>query len=373
MRYSIIHIILSMIIGVACATSCTSGRDSLYFVTGEELTFEVDAVTRASVTTTSNFTQNPFRIFGDLNTGDKLFDGDKVTYDKKSTKWVYGTPQYWHMGREHSFVAIHPYEIPGMSNLTYSNPTVSFTYTMPEQGEDLRDMVVATHRRKYNFDCNGPIRFEFEHILAKINVAPALKEDLMYDADDESKKDMEFDYDLIKNEFIQIRKVELSGFKTKADISVSPKSLTAPNNQTNDSDIAIEVDDNSADARITIEISGEKSPHILNNGENVSVLGKNVAIVMIPQTFGDNAQIKLEYTVNIDNTDLEELRYVIVPLKSHKLETGKSYTLKFTIEKVYAGQIKDGSIKWELGKDNDDDVNRNWISEDDTIRKDFDL
>lgn len=76
---------------------------------------------------------------------------------------------------------------------------------------------------------NGDVNFQ--HLLSRINVAPVLKQDtLMYPADDEDKKKIEFNYDLIRNEFIQIRKVEMSGFYTTANVSVTPASLSS--NQT---------------------------------------------------------------------------------------------------------------------------------------------
>lgn len=389
MRYDIIHIILPIMIGLLCATSCSSDPDS--FVPnsgkGEEVRFEVaDCTTRATtITTASNLTAQPFMLFGDVYRNGEFHSGLKTIFNKAkvtytNNRWDYGAKQYWNMGQEHSFVAIHPYDIKGISNLKYEGSEVSFTYAMPEQKineleSDIKDIVVATHRRKYNLDNAEPVQFKFQHLLTRINVAPALhQEDHMYPADDEDRKEIEFGYDLIRNEFIQIRKVEMSGFYTKANVSVTPVPLSG--SQSDDNVVTIDVDKSSEKATIAVEIAEEQSPHIFNDGKNVTVLDNTVAIMMIPQTFEDDAQIKLEYTVNTDNTESKELRYVIVPLKSTTLERGKSYTMKFTIENVYKGQIQDGSVKFELNDNDitDSEYKFNWIdNEGGTIRQEFDI
>lgn len=380
MKYDIKYIILFIIIGAVCSVSCTSDPEPTLLDSekGEEMRFEVgDASRSTTITTTGNLTSLPFRLFADAYKNNEyvkpgfkvLFNNKEVTY--KNNRWDYGTKEYWEMGQDHSFVAIHPFEIPGLNSLKYSESEVSFTYEMPSGDADQRDILVATHRRKYTFDDSDAVKFNFQHLLSRINVAPALKEDLMYDADDESKKDFEFDYELIKNEFIQVRKIEFIGFYTKAQVSIKPQALSGNEKRTDKRDINIVEDTSSDNYTITINIKEEDSPHILNNGVNISLIKDKDAVLMIPQTFGDNAQLKLGYTVNTDNTDLESLRYVIVPLKGNTLERNKSYTLKFTIEKVYKGQIQDGSIEWIVKDVFDKGANEKWVSEDDTIEQGF--
>lgn len=117
MRYDILHIILPVLIGMACATSCSSDPDSdvLDYEKGEELRFEVaDCSTRATIVTTdSNLIYQPFMLFGDVNRNAEfhpglrtLFENVKVTcaYDKDNEantkyKWDYAVKQYWHMGQ----------------------------------------------------------------------------------------------------------------------------------------------------------------------------------------------------------------------------------------------------------------------------------
>lgn len=53
-----------------------------------------------------------------------------------------------------------------------------------------------------------------------------------------------------------------------------------------------------------------------------------------------------------------------------QLQPIKKYSLSFTIDNVYKGQIKLGSLKWEITNLNDD-VGTKWISEDDKIEQSF--
>lgn len=380
MRHHIIHLFLTLIIGMACATvSCTSDPDPRVVESGDEIILETmeAPVSRASVTTTATLTEHPFRLFGVANREGEfhkglreLFNDVKVTY--KNKLWDYGVPQYWEMGQEHSFVAIHPDDIPGMSDLEYTNSEVKFTYTMPTEDKDERDVLFATHRRIYTLDSSKAVQFKFQHLLTKINVAPRLIEDLMFDKDDETKTDYEFGYDLIKNEFIQVRHVELRGFRTIAHVSIKPADLKTGENQTDESVVTV-TNDVTEGEPIKFEF-GEDAPHIVNKGGYVSLLdsirGKKNSIVIIPQTFGENAELYMEYTVNTDIKN-EKVRSITIPLKSTKLEFGKIYTLRFTIEKVYTGQIKDGSIAWELTGLSKEDPKHDWVSEDKPIEEEF--
>lgn len=366
MRHHILYIILTILTGVACLTSCTKEYEPLNTEDSSpaEMTFEVGDLTRTPVTTTSTLINQPFKLFGAAQRRGEFFKGfrelfndTEVTYDKTRNIWDYGTPQYWEMGQEHSFVALHPYDIPGMSDLSYENHEVRFTYTMPEESDDERDVLFATHRRMYNMDESDAVRFRFQHLLTKINVAPNLKEDLMFAADDEGKVDYEFGYQLIKNEYIQIRYVELKGFRTIAHVAIKPADL-GDGKRTDDPEVTVEIQGDEGEPIAFRYDDEETAPRIYNDGKPVSVIDKDDPIVIIPQRFGNNASIYMEYTVNTDKKE-DPVRSITIPLESTKLDFGKIYTLCFTIEKVYAGQIKPGSLTWEVTdvtnkKDNDD-------------------
>lgn len=372
MKYDIIHIYLSMMIGLACAASCTSDRDSLDSLAKEEMTFEVGNLTRTSATTNSNLKERPFQLFGDMNRTGEYYPGLKELFNAQTVKfennkWDYGTPLYWLMGQEHSFVAVHPHSdfIPGMSDLTYSNSKVSFTYTIPTDEYNATDILVATHRRKYTLDTPGAVKFGFKHILSRINIEPALDEVLMYE-DDRDKENHPYN----KDEYIQFRRIEIYSLKTKASFSFTPASLQT-GNPTDKSVATYELDDNSV---ADIKLSFTNPKEVTNNKTNVNIVDDDNALLVLPQSIDKDAKIILFYTVNRDHNNDHLIRTITFPLSDlpiDKWEQGKSYTYKFTIEKAYTGQIREGSLEWVVTDITDASASDKWINEDGTITQNF--
>lgn len=383
MRYNRIHIILPiMMLTVACATSCKSEPEP-ESVSGEQLEIEVSQpASRVGLTTDKNITKLPFSLFGDVyRTGEYfqglkvIFNGDKVKYE--NSKWTYGKPIYWLMGQEHSFVALHPstdilsgISESGISDLDYSGSTLSFTYTIPTNADGIidyylaSDMLVATHRRKYNFDAAGAVKFEFQHLMSRINISPALDEVLMYE--DETEKDIHPDN---KDEYILFHKIEIYGLKTTASFSFTPASLPPDGFQTYDIIKTYELDEASvADAVLTFATPKK----VTNNKKNTNICDDDDAMFVLPQGINQDTKVVLYYTVNDDNP-WRTITFSFSDLPIEKWEAGKSYTYMFTIEKAYTGQIKDGSLKWVLTDISDRDAGDRWINEDGTIRQDFDI
>lgn len=366
------------------AASCTSDKDPEELESGEEMSFEVmtDADSRASVTTNTNLTKKPFILFGDvIRTGvlhqglQEIFKGDMVSYN--GSKWVYGTPIYWLMSQEHSFVAIHPAISSSMTNVQYSNSKVSFDYTIPTNTVEgklyidnnaISDIIVATHRRKYNLSNSGTIKLGFKHLLARIDIKPALSDTLMY----EDEKD-KINHPYNENEFIQIKRIIIYGLKTKAFFSCQPVALTGNQSQTDGNETSYMVDDESmADAVLTFT----DPVHVTNNGVNVNVCRDDDTLLVLPQTIDESAKIVLFYTVNTDHREDPLIRKVTFPLSGLPItqwDTGKIYSYKFLIDKAYTGQINPGSITWEINDRNigDSDDKDKWIGDNETIRQEF--
>ncbi|MDE6379409.1 MAG: fimbrillin family protein, partial [Muribaculaceae bacterium] len=143
-----------------------------------------------------------------MNRTGEFYAGLKIIFDKqkvelKNGKWDYGAKQYWLMGQEHSFVAIHPYDVlPDLDSLKYENSKVSFTYELPDSLDKAKDLLVATHRRIYNMDNGNPVRFNFTHLLSTINIEPALDEVLMYEDEDDK-----VNYPYNEDEYILFQKI----------------------------------------------------------------------------------------------------------------------------------------------------------------------
>lgn len=363
-----------MIIGMACcSTSCMADHDSDAPDTDkkEEIRFEVENSTRASVTYDSNI-NNSFMVFGEMYTPDghvTMFDKDEVKHDENGN-WDYFTPQYWLMGEEHSFAAIHPYKVDGMSDINYSaeDSKVSFTYTLPKNNDgtldykDATDIIIATHRRKYNFDTQGPVKLKFKHILTRINIMPALKEVLMYE-DEQDKKNRPYN----KGEFIVFDKIDIHAkLKTKADFIFQPAGLPEDLFQTDVFDMTCKLDDSSVveDAVLTFK----DSPKVTNNGAHVNICDDDNALILLPQSV-EKATLTLFYRVN---DDTPTIRKIIIELTNPSWEGGKSYTYKFIIDKAYTGQISEGSLEIEADDFRLPDNNDNeWIDGGETISYDF--
>ena len=371
MRQHIRHI--PLLAALMYATSCTSDPDPGIVppTTGEEMIFEAESepLARAVVTTSETLTNKPFKLFGDVNrTGEyypglkEMFGGTKVTF--KNNRWDYGAKQYWLMGQEHSFVAIHPYDIPEITDISYSNSTLSFKYSLPQDLNAANDLLIATHRRKYTLDSAKPVKFNFIHILPRINVAPALDEVLMYE--DETDRE---NYPYNKDEYILIRSLEIRSFKATGSFTLTPDPLAG--SMTNDKftlGYAVETEEKLVSIKFEFE---DKPIKVTNNNETVYVIDKEAPIVMIPQTFKTPlAEIVLEYTVNDD----EPRRKIIIPLNGKTWEMGKMYTYKFTIEKAYTGQIKPGTFTIDVDDPllTDDEHDDAWVWNGETIDFTFD-
>lgn len=371
MKYNILHIILpAMMLGMVwAAASCTSAPDPDTPELGEEIRFDATEgpASRASVTNNSNLTAMPFMLFGGVyRTGEfyqgfkVIFEGDKVSYT--GSEWSYEIPIYWLMGQEHSFVALHPALESGteITDMEYADSKLSFTYTVPKiAGTDItdytnaRDLLVATHRRKYNMNNSGPVKFEFRHLLAQINIAPALSEVLMYPNEDEPDK-----YPDNKDEYIQLIRFEIHGLKTKADFTFTANPIEEGTIENNEWTGTYEVDDNS----LSVGVLDFKEPRIITNDSiNVPVCNDKEALLVLPQEIDPTAKLILYYSCNSDHTVNEPIRKIIFPLADlpiKKFEIGKIYTYKFTIEKAYTGQIKPGSLKWEINDRNLPEANK---------------
>lgn len=308
-------------------TACSSDEPE---ASSCEMKFDIYSLSR-SVTTISTITENPFAIFGDMIPKESADDPSTrtVVYENTPVKfinsaWTTPDPQYWYHNHLHSFVAVHPASLFTMADATtqYLNSQLSFSYTLPSDYKLTTDILAATHRRHYiddrEYDKDGNlvrggadvVYLRFAHLMSQINLAPALADNIM---DEE--------------EYIEFRKIELSGFKTKATFKVTPASLLTAT-QTDDREI--EVTGQGEEGSYAIEF---KTPvKVKNDRKNVNLFDDDEAIIMVPQTFGadSEAEISFYYTINNDPS----IKQVTLPLKIQTWATGKSYTYKFKIDRT---------------------------------------
>ncbi|MDE6647184.1 MAG: fimbrillin family protein [Prevotella sp.] len=310
------YIFLTFLVCVLCLTSCSSDSDSQAPDAGPlaELKFDLQGISRASVTNNDNFKLQSFKVFGDMKSSSSpgnivVFNGDEVKYNSSTNGWEYSNTQYWFPNYEYSFVAVHPATL--LSTPQYSDSRLSFTYTLPSDNNNATDILIATHRREcgnYQQGTTEPVRFKFSHILSLINIALSLDDNLMG-----------------KDEFFQFRKLEFSGVKTKAQYDILP----APRLSNSQTDDMVVNESSQEEGNLTIGL--ETPVKVENNGTGVSFFDDDAALIMLPQTFAatSNAQLVLTYTVNGDTTE----KQVAIPLRGITWEPGKSYIYKFIIDK----------------------------------------
>ncbi|MDE6019255.1 MAG: fimbrillin family protein [Muribaculaceae bacterium] len=373
MKYSFKYIIFTILTCLVYATSCTSDPDPdvLNSEQGEEISFEVGNSTRAAITTNETLKNFPFMLFGDINRTGEFYAGLKTIFNTqkvelKNNRWDYGAKQYWLMGQEHSFVAIHPYDVlPDLDNLKYENSMVSFTYELPDALDNAKDILVAAHRRKYNMNNGNAVKFNFTHLLSTINIMPALDEVLMYEDEDDKTN-----YPYNKDEYILFQKIELIGVRTRADFSFTPESLGTGNSTDN---LAVKFQLGNEGAKDQTFDFKDNPKKITNNKENVSIFDNNKAVIILPQSFGEDSssEIRLYYSVNDDH---DVLRKITIPLKGKTWKMGTNYTYKFTIEKAYTGQIKARSFTIDVDdpQHEDDEHDDAWVWNGETIDFIFD-
>ncbi|MDE6460926.1 MAG: fimbrillin family protein, partial [Paramuribaculum sp.] len=171
------------------------------------------------------------------------------------------------------------------------------------------------------------------------------------------------------DEYIEFHKVEILGSKTAATFTITP---AAPSSKNPDSSGTIKATliDNPTDSKLSKPFT-KAAVKITNNKQYVTFFSDTDALLIIPQEFASDsgAKMVLTYTVN-GNT--ERLRQLEFPLEGSKWEAGKIYTYKFTVSKVYTGQIKEGSLSIEINDITDPDADDRWISDTDKLIFEFD-
>ena len=163
---------LFTILAVA-ATLVSCAKDETIAVNkGEAIQFGnafVENSTRAAVDPSYNATNlKSFKVYGTVNNVN-IFNGVEVTGTVGGT-WTYNENynQYWIAGASYKFVGIVDGNKTGVTetNLTNNMPT-TISYTADGKTDLLCKTVTKT--AKTDGTSNGPVNFEFTHLLSKVN------------------------------------------------------------------------------------------------------------------------------------------------------------------------------------------------------------
>ena len=235
LRYIIILIALCGLMP-SCTSDTPAESDE-----GAEVTFATAELSRAVAMSSLNTEGFSFAIYGDMKfmNSDQpvnVFGGNAVTY--RSGKWTYNDTQYWFPKHEHSFVAVYPAVTDGMSDAEYAASRLSFTYTLPETYSEASDLMVATHRRQYQYDGNSsslalPVNLQFQHIMSRIN----------FKVTNDKAADI-----------VRVTEIKLDGLNRTGSFTIIPAQLLPGSRQTDDYDFAWSGISNKADLTAGIRV-----------------------------------------------------------------------------------------------------------------------
>ncbi|MDE5842953.1 MAG: fimbrillin family protein [Muribaculaceae bacterium] len=322
MKYNSLQIIMLITCCMWCVTSCSS--DSAYEPEADEsveMSFDVAPDSRAATTLI-----NEFSVYGDRKLQSDALDPivifNKTSVVNSDGTWRYDDIQHWYSKHEHSFVAVSPSAaLESDASPQYNGSGLSFAFTMPaysgkemqntQDKTDLYDVVAATHRRLFEKgDVVNAISLRFGHLLSMVNFAPKL--------DDKSIKG---------DDYIQFHKLEISGLKTKAKISVTPAQLSG-NRQTNNR--LIEFTGHDGNDKLTITFT---EPKIIKNGQQLNLFADNDALIMLPQSFEASSGATVRFTYSFKD-DPDNLKQGSISLTGQEWKTGTVYNYNFTVDKI---------------------------------------
>ena len=326
----------------------TDGADSLY-LNVEVSDFYDDPMTRSSLATSANFFYegNKFAVYGDMTKSGAenrigLFNNEKVTCqgNDKTADWTYNNVRYWFPDNTYSFVALYPASVPATSsatstsspatNLNYTGNSLSFTYTTPKNYTEIKDFMTATEIRNVTEFKNDPVRFDFHHILSRINIR------------------MKVDANVPGN--IVVKKLALSNLPTSANYTITPQAPQAGENSISpyfnetwsDYGYISDATQNPYDFvknDITIE-KGTTYEFFPDKKEGES--DGNILLV-IPQDIPDNAELTITYNTEGAKTDDKTVPINLKELAANhdgEWKIGKSYTYNFSLKPEFGIEIE---------------------------------
>ena len=142
---------------------------------------------RGSVLDNTTLQSEGFGVFGNYNStggqefGSNLFNNQEVTgtTSNKVTTWTYTPVKYWPTQGHIDFLAYAPYDATTALNTTSdgtaSKKTSKINFIVAEQVGDQKDLLWANVKEQKK--TNDPVKFTFNHALAKIGYTVKLNKD----------------------------------------------------------------------------------------------------------------------------------------------------------------------------------------------------
>ncbi len=300
---------------LAALPACTStSSDPDEPVSATELKFAAVEDTRASITTNDKLINSPFAVYGNMvltgssNNPIVIFNGTNVSHNGSS--WEYDDPQYWFPNHTFSFAAIHPANNEQITDISFQNGRLSFTYNYPEEYKDAVDILTASHKRVYASGPTSSVEFNFSHALARLNfiikVDPAI-----------SGK-------------VKITHLDMKNVGKNATYSFSLPSLTS--GQTNDR-INPTWSEPESQTETLFEITAPVEVEAGKTHEFFSISSTPNPLFVIPQNVNEDTEINITYKIN-DGSEVNataKIYSTTVTSHSGRWQEGRAYSYSFSI------------------------------------------
>ncbi len=314
------HIILLLILSALAASCETQEQEPVAAPTpGCAMEFDVEPLSRASLTTAKNLYAAPFAVYSDWSKTEDIFHngffGERVAYDASTGSWKHENTQYWWPDFEHSFVAVHPHEAANtIRELKYAENTLSMIVIMPSNYTDAVDILTATHRRNYIDGNSSPVVFKFDHILSNFNIRVSYTNP----AEDAAP--------------LFVNSISFEDVPTQATYRLTPAPLTGSSTMTSDYVLDPDSYDGWLNQRngtvsLTFREARDSKRTIPADGKPHDLFSADDALLMIPNPDAPTDMI-ITYTTADSAGEHQKSERLSIPQGWH---AGMSYTLSLSI------------------------------------------
>lgn len=230
-----------------------------------------------------------------------LFINQQVTYSSEDKKWTYSPLKYWPTQGHIDFLAYAPY----VKNTLLTDSKINFT--VEQNVADQKDLLWANAKNQTKTD--KPVKFTFNHALAKIGYSVKLKE--AYSS----------------NATITLKKITLAGSGTDQTKTAFYTKGT------------IDLSKTSSDANLWNTSSSDKQNFTWFSGDQIltdKVANNTEYLFVIPQDFSqktsgaDELYVIVEYTISYSGVTETITNKVYKQLTNNFLQ-GKAYMINLTI------------------------------------------
>ena len=143
----------------------------------DEIQFQnyVTGMTRASRNSSNFINGDSIGVYGYQKSNEgssvevsKIFNNQKVTYNKTANTWEYSPVKYWEKSSTYDFYAIFPYSKTSGINYTFTDNKFAINdFSVEDDKDNQVDIMIA--KRKIDQPSYQVVNFEFNHVLSNVS------------------------------------------------------------------------------------------------------------------------------------------------------------------------------------------------------------